>query len=112
MEKNALNLNQRKRSTKTTESAATNRNPRNRSAKPAEPANPLPREQAVRSAPGTAAAVSGDGSAAFSPAERIEMIAIAAYHRAERRSFSGGSPEQDWLEAEAEIDQSLDRQRS
>jgi hypothetical protein len=112
MEKNALNLNQRNRSTKTTEAATTNLNRRRRSAKPAEPASPLPRKQAVRSVPGTTAAASGDRSAAFSPAERIEMIAIAAYHRAERRSFSGGSPEQDWLEAEAEIDRSLDRQRS
>jgi len=112
MEKNALNLNQRKRSTKTAEAATADRNQRKRSAKPAEPASSLPRKQAVRSAPGTAAAASGDGSAAFSPAERIEMIAIAAYHRAERRSFSGESPEQDWLEAEAEIDRSLDRQRS
>ena len=42
-------------------------------------------------------------------AERVEMIVIAAYHRAARQGFSEGSPEQDWLEAETEIDQSLDR---
>ncbi len=32
------------------------------------------------------------------------MIATAAYYRMQRRGFSGGSPEQDWLEAEAELD--------
>lgn len=112
MEKNVSKLNQRKRSTKKAEAATTNPNQRKRSAKPAEPAGPLPRRQGVRSAPASAAAAFGDRSAVFSPAERLEMIAIAAYHRAERRSFSGGSPEQDWLEAEAEIDRSLDRQGS
>ncbi|MEK7842834.1 MAG: DUF2934 domain-containing protein [Pseudomonadota bacterium] len=36
--------------------------------------------------------------------DRQEMIAIAAYYRAERRGFNGGDAMQDWLEAEAEID--------
>lgn len=36
-----------------------------------------------------------------------EMVATAAYHRAEARGFIGGSPEQDWFEAEAEIMASL-----
>lgn len=36
--------------------------------------------------------------------DRQEMIAIAAYYRAERRGFDGGDPTLDWLEAEAEID--------
>jgi hypothetical protein len=112
MEKKASHMKQQKRSTKTAEAATTNLNQRKRSAKPAEPASPFPRKKAVRSAPGTAAAAFGDGSATFSPAERLEIIAIAAYHRAERRNFSGGSPEQDWLKAEAEIDGSLGRQGS
>lgn len=30
-------------------------------------------------------------------------VAEAAYFRAERRGFTGGSPEQDWLEAEEEL---------
>ena len=38
------------------------------------------------------------------PEERRRLIAQEAYLKAERRGFSGGSPEQDWLEAEAEID--------
>jgi hypothetical protein len=37
--------------------------------------------------------------------KRYHMIAEAAYYRAERRCFQNGSPVQDWLEAEREIDQ-------
>lgn len=36
-----------------------------------------------------------------------EMIAIAAYYRAEHRGFSQGDPVADWLEAEAEIERLL-----
>ena len=35
--------------------------------------------------------------------ERRRLIAEAAYYRALRRGFANGSPESDWLEAEAEI---------
>lgn len=38
------------------------------------------------------------------PEQRYRMICDAAYFRAERRGFVGGSALQDWLEAEAEID--------
>lgn len=31
------------------------------------------------------------------------MVATAAYFRAEARGFMGGSAEQDWIEAEAEV---------
>ena len=41
--------------------------------------------------------------------DRYEMIAIAAYYRAERRGFNGGDAMQDWLEAEAEIDAAVYR---
>jgi predicted nucleic acid-binding Zn-ribbon protein len=34
-----------------------------------------------------------------------EMIAVAAYYRAEHRRFHEGDPLTDWLEAEAEIEQ-------
>jgi len=40
----------------------------------------------------------------FDPAQRRAMIAEAAYVRAERRGFRGGNPEQDWLQAEIEVD--------
>ena len=40
---------------------------------------------------------------------RHEMIACAAYCRAEKRNFAGGEESrfQDWIEAEAEIDRML-----
>lgn len=42
-----------------------------------------------------------------SPEERHRMIAERAYYKAESRGFQGGTPEQDWMEAEAEIDTTL-----
>ena len=42
-------------------------------------------------------------------AERERMIAVAAYYRAEARGFVGGSPEDDWYRAEAEIRERLAR---
>jgi hypothetical protein len=43
----------------------------------------------------------------LSAEERQAMIREAAYLRAERRGFTGGSPEEDWLLAEQEIDERL-----
>jgi predicted nucleic acid-binding Zn-ribbon protein len=39
--------------------------------------------------------------------QRQQMIAEAAYFRAERRGFKGGDAVRDWCEAEAEIDAQL-----
>jgi hypothetical protein len=39
--------------------------------------------------------------------DREQMIREAAYFKAERRGFVGGSPEQDWIDAEAEADRML-----
>ncbi|MBZ5640828.1 MAG: DUF2934 domain-containing protein [Acidobacteriia bacterium] len=36
--------------------------------------------------------------------QRRKLIAEAAYLKAERRGFRGGTPERDWLDAEAEVD--------
>ena len=44
-----------------------------------------------------------------SPTQRQQMIAEAAYYRAEKRGFSGGEEFHDWLEAEAEVDRRLRR---
>ena len=41
---------------------------------------------------------------AISSEERRRMIAEAAYFRAQHRSVGEGSPDLDWIEAEAEID--------
>jgi len=45
-----------------------------------------------------------------SPELRGQMIREAAYLRAERRGFVGGSPEEDWYAAEKEIDELLAKQ--
>lgn len=49
------------------------------------------------------------GPVTVDPQVRHEMIACAAYCRAEKRSFAGGAESQfhDWLEAEVEIDRML-----
>lgn len=39
--------------------------------------------------------------------QRRHYIEVAAYYIAERRGFVGGSPEEDWKAAEAEIDRLL-----
>jgi hypothetical protein len=44
----------------------------------------------------------------FSSEERERMITEVAYRRAKRRGFTGGSSEQDWREAEAEVDRALE----
>jgi hypothetical protein len=38
------------------------------------------------------------------PLSREERIRLQAYYRAERRGFNGGSEQEDWLEAEREVD--------
>jgi hypothetical protein len=45
--------------------------------------------------------------ATVTPQQREAMIREAAYFRAQRRAYQGGSPEQDWREAEAQIDRLL-----
>lgn len=44
----------------------------------------------------------------ISPEQWRVMVAEAAYYRAQQRGFRGGSPEQDWFEAEEEIRRSLE----
>lgn len=41
------------------------------------------------------------------PGELYNLVAVAAYYRAEKRGFVPGEELQDWLEAEAEIEQQL-----
>ncbi len=43
------------------------------------------------------------GDQSYFPVKRREMIAVAAYYRAEHRGFRGGDALGDWLEAEAEV---------
>ena len=87
----------------TTQTGKTRTTPRK--APPAAPKSPL----AVKAAPAKkkAAASKKASTAAALPAmnspEWQGMVAMAAYLRAESRGFVGGSPEEDWFEAEAEV---------
>lgn len=47
--------------------------------------------------------VLADPKREFTDDEWYDMVATAAYFRAESRGFEGGSPEDDWYEAEAEL---------
>jgi hypothetical protein len=44
-----------------------------------------------------------DAATSLTPAERLRMIEMAAFFRAERRGFAPGHEFEDWLAAEAEI---------
>ncbi len=59
----------------------------------------------------TAGAQDAGRPAFIAEEDRRRLIAEAAYLAAERRSFQGGSAEQDWIEAEAEIDATLLRHK-
>lgn len=56
---------------------------------------------------GTGRAPSGRHEKAVAGEDRYRMIAEAAYFRAERRGFLGGSELDDWLAAEIEVDELL-----
>ncbi|MDH5691794.1 MAG: DUF2934 domain-containing protein [Gammaproteobacteria bacterium] len=75
-----------------TRKGATNKSSQSRRGKSASSSNP------VKSEPITI-------SLAYETRE--SMIRVAAYLKAEQRGFVNGSPEQDWLEAEREVDKNL-----
>jgi Protein of unknown function (DUF2934) len=50
-----------------------------------------------------------DPTSEFSGEGWYDMVATAAYYRAESRGFEGGSPEDDWFEAEAELREQMAR---
>lgn len=58
-------------------------------------------------APAATKASRGGATVQVTPEQRYHMVAEAAYFIAERRSFNGGDPAQDWLEAEAEVERIL-----
>ena len=72
--------------------------PKARAAKSAGPATP--RAEPSPPAPTTT-------STAVAPPDRTILVARAAYFRAQSRGFAGGHELDDWLAAEAEIDQQL-----
>lgn len=72
-----------------------------------------PRRKALATATGQATPMTGTGperaapDADVSDDQRRAWIAEAAYYIAERRGFSGGSPDEDWHQAETAIEQML-----
>lgn len=63
--------------------------------------------RAAARAEGQRVAAGANGHATVSPAERLQMVAQAAYFRAERRGFAPGGECDDWVQAEREIDELL-----
>ena len=79
-----------------------------RKAKPV--SKPKPRKSRKSRHPsGTAHETSQDPRLDFSNDEWYDMVATAAYFRAESRGFEGGSPDEDWYEAEAQVREQLAR---
>lgn len=50
-----------------------------------------------------------DSARSITAEERYKLIAEAAYYRAEKRGFQGGDPDQDWIQAEKEIEAKLSK---
>ena len=76
-----------------------------RHAKAAGPRVPARRSKSIAARTGIADVPRKEGE--VDAATRHEMIACAAYFRAERRGFAAEGAVRDWLEAEAEIDRLL-----
>lgn len=68
---------------------------------------PPPAAAGMKSQPET---VAEQKAMSLTPEQRYQMIAQAAYYRAERRGFIIGDTTQDWLDAEVEIDRILQQQ--
>jgi hypothetical protein len=74
-------------------------------APPAEKAAPSRRGTTAKAGEGASKGITGTAAGITVSAEtRRAMIAQAAYLRAERRGFTTGGEEEDWLAAEAEVD--------
>lgn len=72
------------------------------------PAAPARKAAAPKKAPAVRGATEPKAAAApGTPAERDEMVRMAAYFRAERRGFAPGHEVADWLAAQAEVDMCL-----
>jgi hypothetical protein len=81
---------------------------KHRKARPA--AKPKPRKSRKSRQPaGTPHETSQDPRLEFSNDEWQDMVATAAYFRAESRGFESGSTEEDWYEAEAQLREQLAR---
>jgi len=73
-------------------------------APPSRRVNPARTESAAAKRTLQRARSNGEGSATISPEERLQLVTLGAYYRAETRGFAPGRELEDWLEAESEID--------
>lgn len=80
------------------------RRTRRSAASAAAPAAPKKSPARPKPAAKPKAKVRTDVATSLSPDERLRMIGMAAYFRAERRGFAPGHEFEDWLAAEAEIE--------
>lgn len=60
----------------------------------------------------TTEALHPENQIVVSPEQRHEMVAVAAYLRAERRGFSPGREMEDWYEAAAAVDALLENMQT
>jgi hypothetical protein len=73
---------------------------------PARARTAAPTEPVLDASPALQAAAE-PASPRISPEERHRLIAETAYYRASQRGFRGGAEVEDWLAAEAEVDNKL-----
>jgi hypothetical protein len=76
------------------------------------PVRPMTKEKAVLKVAGAAKGVSAApkgvvGTSKVTEAEKMKLIAEAAYFKAEARGWQGGSEAEDWLQAEREVSAAL-----
>ena len=93
---------------RTQEESGSGRRARPRSTPPETPPQAAPKRRKAASAAETRAEAGATHAAPIAE-QRDRMIAEAAYYRAEQRGFLGDDDirQQDWLEAEAEVDRML-----
>jgi hypothetical protein len=72
---------------------------------------PVDRPEAVKAVPGKARERESSNSL-ITPEERHRIIAQAAFVKAQRRHFRDGNADDDWFEAEAEVEAMLARRAS
>ncbi len=74
---------------------------------------PVKRKYLIRSVPRSVPQAKPEGGDELAvrlfSKSRYELIAEAAYYRAERRGFAAGDPDEDWREAEREVEDLLRR---
>lgn len=73
------------------------------------PTTPAPRKRAPRKASTAISEIGSNFSQFVGPEQRAALIAEAAFFRAEKRGFAPGHEVEDWLAAEAEVDEKLMR---